>query len=715
MTLPLLVLTSALAASSPGGGNDCEHRLDPARVMRLGEARARDAEVEVFRRTVDGQTQLVALVGEDPTITAGFDRLAALTSPPAGRLGRFLRWRHAAKIELMGLAGVAAAVPWLQLTHHSWAAAGLTLIAGYRALTHVVARVPARVLGGRLEMLWPRATVARWRRREAWVDTVDRLARADAPTLATVSPHEFAAGVRALRTRGFTPAPDLTATVARAATMTDPDFARGLRLNEDLLGTAAADAKLTKHLAALDEIIRVVDGPLLEKLAAELLNQRPLGRLERLIVKGNSYLMDYPERRTEAIDLNYRAITLVAGRDLTPYARGVLATMLPASPSDFSTLTIREFMAADRRDLDQDGRSSRVRRALTRPEHRRALIDLIEQVLTRPDLLRGLNPDEVYGPNPPDIVVFGAADLEHVRRELRDKKPLSRHDQHAVGALFVALQHDLSSRHVLLRFSPPKRSVRAWRDLTLRYAAKYFRDVLPVKTPFAVLSILLSTIIFDAPVPVAATELRTTIQDAAQRDVLPLKAERARVVRADTTELRAVDRLELRDVDHFAPGSGPSFGRARAALADDPAPTTPVEADVPEELRLNMYTGRDAKFGLDTLKTDRVYQFRFAEESGGEVIQRARFAPEVLAWMGEHPRVARKLVDTLCLGHGGEGRLGIRPLQHKSSAYDGRVFEIKIPGAYRPILIHHRGEWQVLFVAHKDGFDRQVERARPLE
>jgi hypothetical protein len=259
------------------------------------------------------------------------------------------------------------------------------------------------------------------------------------------------------------------------------------------------------------------------------------------------------------------------------------------------------------------------------------------------------------------------------------------------------------------------------RERFLMGAKPYFRIVIPVKTPMRVLSVMLSVLIFDAPLPMNEGVLKQSIVDSARRALLPLKAERSRAAPASPevpAAPRATETLEPRIEDFFAPAPEGRRRRARpapAAAVETPPPTPAPSIVIAPELHLREYTGDNTTFTPAALSADRVYEVVFGNGPPG--LQKVRFSEKAIKWLNEHPPQARGIVRALCLGSSNDYTFGIKKLVWRSRRYGGQLFELKVESDHRPYVIFDkdRQEWQVISIPHKDDQFRAARTVRPID
>ena len=760
-----------VAAAPDPADQTCAELLTRVQTKSLTRAEQAGRRVRLFGRQVNGVTKVVALVGTTGDVRASassfaaFDRVAfagpevprdwirraytrgrdrlrgtasSFAAPPlsltnadsslgpdqAIDLGQIPRsWRrrladHAVSIHL-GIASLAALTPWL--VPDAWRPAawiGAATFLAYQAVGFLLGRVK----GDRpvFEFAFPLAGNADHLRRAGVGDALDRTLADPAirAVVTVVSREEFKAFATHFERRGFAPLPITNASAVTplaeesAAVDEEPSIAdvSALRITPELERLAAEDPRDRNLVAALPAILGRLTPANVTTLARRLTERPEPSAKDRRRIETNPYFLEHPERRTPETELNLLDVRASLGAALDDYAAGLLATLISAGPRAARGLTMTEL--AQKAPAARLGRTQSL---MTIPEYRAALIEVIDAARARPEVLAAMNADEVGTSKP-----VTAADLEKLRAELANRKPVSLRATFIVDRLLVGIQNDLFRQYRLLGLGIDHEDADQVRGRLLLGAKAYFKKILPVTTPGVVVGVLFSVLFYDVPPPLAAEVLKQTIVDSARTALLPLKARRSRVtptVDAGTPAGPAAPAAEPVMKDLFAP---PPERRKRERIEETPSPEVePLKKAPPRiapDLDLRSFTGDGTPFVASELTRRRTYEVIFAN-GPANVVQRVEFGGRALEWMNQNPHAARGIVRALCAGGSDDQSHGIKRLRTRSRRYKGQLFELKIESDHRPFLIFikDRQSWQVISIVHKDDQDRAARWVKALD
>lgn len=210
--------------------------------------------------------------------------------------------------------------------------------------------------------------------------------------------------------------------------------------------------------------------------------------------------------------------------------------------------------------------------------------------------------------------------------------------------------------------------------------------------------------------------------DASKALLLPLKGEYMRFQsnrQKNVAPVKSSETFEFKPIDYFKPKASPYIRTAAKAGSDvreeAESRVADLESQIPAERALRAFTTFSAApRDLSELSAHQSYEFWFlrANEPAKESI---RFSTSVIDWFNENPETARAFLNALHMGRARiSGQSGIKQMMRRSPHHPGAVYEVKIPGALRGLMLLVNGEWQFISVVTKNEQDRAVGNLEPL-
>lgn len=260
------------------------------------------------------------------------------------------------------------------------------------------------------------------------------------------------------------------------------------------------------------------------------------------------------------------------------------------------------------------------------------------------------------------------------------------------------------------------------RQGVLQAIEPYFAGKIGLKHGLDDLTALTDFFAFGTPLPPSLESIKLSIIDNAKALLLPLKADYAKHV----TELQQqrhvsptpTSSFNFSPRDLFKPSSEPRIKqktRPHNDLTDDVSAEVSDHAITDENLSLRNFTSyQDSPRPVRDLDSSQTYLFWFLRDTTAR-IQKIRFSPQVLKWMQEDEISARQFLNALNLGRASNrGQSGLKMLARKSEKYQNPLFELKIKGPHRGLLVLEDGIWRFVSIVSKDHIDRKLESLTPL-
>ena len=698
MDLYLLKLMGGLAAlvfSATAGAtidSGCEAFLTHGQLRSLKSATELQAKVDLYARTVDGKSEVVAVVSTPSSINQFDSSVVRALNASFSKLGIYPArgWWRRPKVTGVptDLPGLGSSMAWREQTGEP---TGSGSIFSLEIEPNVMKRLrlrdviifPGALVAASFALAWPHTDFAvktisvvtagaalLWQGIKVFATnqaTVLNLADKIRQTFVDPSRQNLVLLVepqrgfhisRALSAAGFT---KVTASSEPAPDGIIPDFPSSLNISPGLLEAAAKDPEVRSHLESLSQIFEKVDSSHLAQLGRALAE---FGDPKLAVEKALGDLLDDSALET-------------------------LAQIVAAPPSRVILNT-------------EAAKIARARQLLRQTDYRLAALELVEAARGRSTLRKYLYKDYL----PTLATELARADFDS-----------SRLEKGAIRALIQLTDAIEGEANRLYQTEAPRDRRR-----------KYFGRDLPIRSSLAVVSVLVGVLHQGLPPPVLAADIERTLVDSTQRTVSPYRSAAPNLGTArapgamvnpgtrPANELTksphpSPGKFEIRDF--FAPPPASAKRKRILPATTDPIPPKdagPLPIHPERDLRV-LFRSQD----VEGLKPHFVYEFDFSR-TPNQPRQKVVFAPKALRWLEENSAFARPMLEAMMSGLSRGDDPGLKLLLGgKSRFYDGRIWEIKIKGNPRGLVIRLDNVWQVLDVAAKNAVDRKCENLKPLQ
>ena len=510
-------------------------------------------------------------------------------------------------------------------------------------------------------------------------------------------------------------APDDATACERALTAGARDAEDRLKIGPEI--RARVDGADHRLLVNVVDTLARLDDQTLELIAREVIENPPPA--DDAVVKANSFFADHPAAATPFARVTYEILRGMRLPDLDEYQLGLLAALVPVQErvDNSSPLKKDKVSAAVRM-------TSKYAELISRPEYRGPLLDLLDRLFDR-GIIATIH---FYKMGMPTKALEDVFNYENMRRSVDRIRAgrISTRDAVILSTTLNALYNQIPAANddnsAGLRFEklPDGTAIRILRrDFGLFIVERYLGEKLRIESSMSALMTAFGVICYLDPLPMTARRLRQGLLANADRLVGPVrlrarKTEDLRTIPAWTPAPAAPPSLNLKD--HFAPAPQKQRRRANASPeTESPRATAWVRPSISPERSLHDFTSfAPNPRGPEELKAGWTYEFWYMREANASV-RRVRFGPDVVDWLRDHPGQARQMLNALHLGVSYGAQTGIKSLGSMGSRrFDGLVYEVKVHGKFRPLLIFVDGAWEVLRVSHKDAIAHDVTWLTPL-
>lgn len=475
---------------------------------------------------------------------------------------------------------------------------------------------------------------------------------------------------------------------------------------------AVSDAKDRRVLRALIKILNLSNEEFLARLSQSIIeNPGEPSKVETLM---NPYFGSYPEQYRP-----FAATTLVTVRDqfadkMDAFELGLLSAMIPDSP--------RAFNWEENENLPFN--IGRLQKLIISDLHRPALHRILKHLSSDPTFL-----------------IESAAQLNHLPSIRSRLKPA--HVEKMLAQLGRGAVNEMDQAAIVVMVSTVLDRMEKWLNEAVRAEARnppddepkhessereafrwvvesYVTNALRFSTDVDALSVTLRALLETDPLPMGSKELRLKILASLEPIVRPIlrryqSVQPVRLIEPKSSALSVRTPLapaNFAPKDLFAP---PPTGKKRARVGPAISKAPPADklnseaVQMDAAIDLHQFTSFvSAPRALDSLRPDLIYRFVFMRDRAPK-LRSVRFSPEFAVWVKNNVSVGRQLLSAMNLGECHGQASGIKPVFGRSRRHDGPIYEVKIRGNSRALLVLKDGVWQVLRVVRVGDVLREIE------